>query len=284
MKHCSKITEAVIAAAALAFLFPFCFLAAGSFMGEDELQHYLGPILENTGGYAQISMIPTFPTIKAYVKVLLDTPEFFVMFWNSVKITAGILAGQVIFGTPAAWAFATGSFPFRKGLVWIYIVMMLMPFQVLMLPDYLVLRKLNLLDHISGLVLQGAFSAFPVFIMYRFFCGIPEDIIEAARLDGAGDFSLFWHIGLPVGKSGIFSAMVLGLLESWSMIEQPMTFLKTKNLWPLSILLPDIQKGNLGYIFAVSVLTFLPALLVFLTGGEYLEQGIEASSIKGKRS
>lgn len=280
MKHCGKCTEAVVFLFALLFFLPVLFLTAGSVMGEDELLGCLGPILGQGDGYAEMALLPSFPTARSYVKVLLDTPEFFVMFWNSVKITAGILAGQIIFGTTAAWGLAKGSFPGRKQMLWIYIALMLMPFQVLMLPDYLVLKGLGLLDSHWGLIWQGTFSAFPVFLMYRFFDGIPPEMIEAAELDGAGSFRIFWHIGLPLGRAGIFSAMVQGLLESWSMIEQPMTFLKTKSLWPLSILLPEIQKGTIGYAFALSVLIFLPALLVFLTGQKYLEQGIEASSVK----
>lgn len=280
MRHCRKCTEVLIFLFALLFFLPVLFLIAGSVMGEDELLGCLGPVFGQGGGYARMAVFPSFPTIRPYVKVLLDTPEFFVMFWNSVKITAGILAGQMIFGTMAAWGLAKGSFPGRKQLLWVYIALMLMPFQVLMLSDYLVLKGLGLLDSHWGLIWQGAFSTFPVFIMYRFFDGIPPEMMEAAELDGAGPFQIFRHIGLPLGRAGIFSAMVLGLLESWSMIEQPMTFLKTKSLWPLSILLPEIQEGKIGYAFAVSVLIFLPALLVFLTGQKYLEQGIEASSVK----
>lgn len=283
MRHCSKFVEAFVFVLAVLFFLPVFFLTIGSFMGEDELLHYLGAILGQKDGYAKMALLPSFPTLKAYVKILLDTPEFFVMFWNSVKITIGILTGQLIFGTMAAWGLSKWNFPGRKILLWIYIALMLMPFQVLMLSDYLVLKELNLLNTLWGLVLQGAFSTFPVFIMYRFFSGIPQEVMGAAKLDGANSFQLFWNIGLPIGKAGVFSAMVLGILESWSMIEQPMTFLKTKSLWPLSILLPEIRDGSIGYAFAVSVLTFLPALLVFTAGQGYLEQGIAASSVKDKR-
>lgn len=280
MKHCNKLVEVVILLFALVTIIPICFLIAGSLMGEDELILKLGAILESGDCYAELALLPTYPTIKAYIEILLDTQEFFVMFWNSVKITTGILAGQLIFGTLAAWGFAKWDFPMRKALLWLYIMLMLMPFQVLMLSDYLVLKQLNLLNNHWGLIFQCGFSTFPVFIMYRFFCGIPDELIEAAKLDGANAMKLFYYIGLPLGKSGVFSALILGLLESWSMIEQPMTFLKTKSLWPLSILLPEIRTGSIGFAFGVSVLTFIPALLVFLFGQEYLEQGIEASQVK----
>lgn len=283
MRYCNKLTEMFVFAFAILYFLPILFLIVGSFMGEDELLTYLGPILEQKDGYAKMVLIPSYPTFKSYVEILLDTPEFFVMFWNSVKITVGILIGQLTFGTMAAWGLAKGEFPGKKLVLWIYIALMLMPFQVLMLSDYLVLKELNILDNLLGIILQGTFSTFPIFIMYRFFYSIPQEVIEAAKLDGANSFRLFLNIGLPLGKAGVFSAMVLGLLESWSMIEQPMTFLKKKSMWPLSILLPEIQEGSIGYAFAASVLIFLPTLLVFLIGQEYLEQGIEATSVKERR-
>ena len=106
-----------------------------------------------------------------YVELLLDSPEFFVMFWNSVKLTAAILAGQLLVGTPAAWGFARYQFPGKKILFTIYIALMMMPFQVMMLSNYLVLDQMRLLDTMAGIILPAVFSTFPVFLMYRFFQG-----------------------------------------------------------------------------------------------------------------
>lgn len=116
--------------------------------------------------------------------------------------------------------------------------------------------------------------------MYRFFAGIPKSILEAARIDGAGKLQIFFRVGMPLGYSGIISALVLSFLECFSMIEQPMTFLKTKSLWPLSLLLPEIHGGNAGFSMCASFVTLLPAVFVFLIGQDYLEQGIAASAVK----
>ena len=121
-----------------------------------------------------------------------------------------------------------------------YVTLMMMPFQVTMLSNYLVLDQMGLMDTLWAVILPGAFSTFPVFIMYRFFTGIPEAVVESARIDGAGEWKIFLHLGLPLGSGGICSAMVLGFLECWNLIEQPLTFLKNKELWPLSLYLPDI--------------------------------------------
>ena len=110
------------------------------------------------------------------------------MFWNSVKITGGILAGQLLLGMPAAWGLARYKFRGRRAGYLLYIIMMMMPFQVTMLSEYLVLDRLRLLDTSAAVILPGMFSTFSVFIMYRFFCGIPESISDAARIDGAGGF------------------------------------------------------------------------------------------------
>lgn len=261
------------------FVFPIWFLIAGSFMGEGELNHLL-PIMTGTEGYASWRIFPQYPTLRFYVELLLDSPEFFVMFWNSVKLTAGILMGQILTGVPAAWGFARFNFPGKKIMFTLYIALMMMPFQVMMLSNYLVLDKMKLLDSLWGIIFPAAFSTFPVFIMYRFFKGIPEALMEAARLDGAGEISLFIKIGLPIGSPGIISVLVLGFLEYWNLIEQPMAFLKTKGLWPLSLFLPNINIQEAGLSLAASVIVLLPAVFVFLAGQDYLEQGIISTAIK----
>ena len=265
---------------ALLAAFPVFFLAAGSLMGAGELKELLQPVLTGGEGFASWKLFPRYPTLRSYVELLLDSPEFFVMFWNSVKLTGGILVGQLLVGVPAAWGFARFSFPGKKLLFIIYIALMMMPFQVMMLSNYLVLDSLGLLDTLTGIILPAVFSTFPVFIMYRFFEGIPEALMEAARLDGAGELRLFIRVGLPLGSPGIISAMVLGFLEYWNLIEQPMAFLKTKSLWPLSLFLPNINMEKAGLAFAASAVVLLPAVLVFLAGQDYLEQGIISTAIK----
>lgn len=271
----------IFVALALVVLYPIVFLIAGSFMGNDELGKYFGSVFLGKGGYAEFPLIPRFPTLKHYIEVFLDSPGFFVMFWNSVKITLGVLIGQLIVGTMAAWGFAKYDFPWKKGFFLLYVILMLMPFQVLMLSDYLVLDLISLTDNLWGIILPGAFSTFPVFIMYRFFKEIPDSLIQSARLDGAKEWQLFLYLAVPIGSSGIIACMVLNFLEYWSLIEQPLTFLKDKSLFPLSIFLPDITSvSKSGMAFAVSVITFFPAVLVFLGGQDYLEQGIMAGAVK----
>lgn len=259
---------------------PVIFLMTGSFLSDWEIWEALSPVFGGGEGFVDWKWIPGYPTMKHVVELLMDSPEFFRMFWNSVLLTAGILAGQIVFGMPAAWGLARYEFCGKKLVYAVYVVMMMMPFQVTMLSEYLVLDRLQLLDTRAAVILPGIFSTFPVFIMYRFFCGIPESILEAARIDGAKEWQLFWRIGIPLGASGIVSALVLSFLECWSMIEQPMTFLESKDLWPLSLFLPEIHSGNAGLCFCASFAALAPAVFAFLTGQDYLEQGIACESQK----
>lgn len=259
---------------------PLWMLISGSFMGAQEAAQNFAPIMENAGGSAVWPLFPRYPTLKPYVELMLDTPQFFIMFWNSCLQVFPIILGQVLIGAPAAWAFARYRFKGKKILFSLYIVLMLMPFQVTMVSSYLVLDNLSLMDTVWAIILPGAASTFPVFIMIRFFAAIPSAMIESASMDGAGHLKIFLRIGLPMGAPGILSAVVLGFLEYWNALEVPLTFLKDKTLWPLSLYLPAMSSDNIGVSMVASVIMLIPALLIFLFGQKYLEQGITASGMK----
>lgn len=262
------------------FCTPVLFLLTGSVTSRYELGQYLAPLSDAAKGFVYWKWMPDYPAFSHYENVLLFTPQFYVVFWNSVKITAFILAGQLLVAVPAAWAFAIYPFPRRRLLFTVYLVLMLMPFQVTMLSSYLVLNGLHLMNTHGAVILPAVFSAFPVFLIYRSFCGIPKELLEAARVDGAGEWQIFWRMGMPLASGGILSSAVLGFLECWNLIEQPLAFLKDQSLWPLSLYLPEISLDQAGYAFVASVITLIPALFVFLLGRDYLERGIAASALK----
>lgn len=270
----------LLSAAALFVWVPLWMLLSASFMGSREMVHNLAPVLNEEAGYAHWPILPQYPTLKPYVELLLDAPEFFTMFWNSCKQVFPIVAGQIVIGAPAAWAFARFRFRGKGVLYALYIILMLMPFQVTMVSSYFVLDRLGLMNTVWAIILPGAVSTFPVFLMIRFFAAIPSALTEAASLDGAGAWQIFIHLGLPLGVPGILSAVVLGFLEYWNALEQPMTFLKDQTLWPLSLYLPTVTAENAGASLAASVIMLTPALLIFLFGQKYLEAGIAASGMK----
>lgn len=269
---------------------PIVLLVTGSVMDPYEIREYLLPVFTQSEGYIRWKLLPDYPTFQNYGRLLFQTPQFFVLFWNSVKLVVCILAGQLLAGVPAAWAFAVYGAPDRtlRGrklsgsslLFTLYVVLMLLPFQVMMLSSYLVLDKLSLLNTHMAVILPAIFSTFPVFLAYGGFRAVPPQLLDAARIDGAGEFTVFLRIGLPLGRSGILSALVLGFLEYWNLMEQPLAFLEEKALWPLSLYLPEITWEQAGYAMCASLITLIPAAFVFALGQEYLEQGIVYSGLK----
>ncbi|MCL2202871.1 MAG: carbohydrate ABC transporter permease [Defluviitaleaceae bacterium] len=256
------------------------FMLMGTLMSVEELNATIGAALHDDGGRSFWPVLPAWPTLQPLARLLLDTPHFFVMFWNTFRLVVPSVAGQIVLSAPAAWALSRFRFRGRKLLITVYIALMLMPFQVTMVPNFLVIDRLGLMDNVLAVILPFAFSAFPVFIMLKGFDAVPHALLEAASIDGAGPVRTFLHVGLPLGLPSILAAMVLGFLDVWGAIEQPMTFLGDPSAWPLSLFLPQIVAEELGLAMAASLLMLLPAVLFFLFGQKYLELGIQAAGIK----
>lgn len=259
---------------------PLLMIPGGSLMDGAEIRRILSPILGEGKGFAVWHLIPVYPTLRHFCRLLIESPAFYQLFWNTVGMTAAILTGQLLVGLPSAWAFAAFRFRGRDFLFGLYVVLMLLPFQVMLLPQYIVLQKLHLYNHPAAVILPAVFSTFPVFIMYRGFTQIDVQIMEAARLDGAGEMQVFLRIGMPLGRMGIQAAMVLSFLEYWNLVEQPMAFLEEQAEWPLSLYLPQIAIDQAGFAFAVAVVVLIPALFVFALGQDALEEGIAYIGVK----
>lgn len=276
----SSLASIICIVAATLICLPLLMIPGGAFTDSMELRRMLAPVLMEQEGYASWHLIPVYPTIAHFYRVLVASPDFYKLFWNSVGMTTTILTGQLLIGLPSAWAFAAFRFRGRDVIFGLYVVLMLLPFQVMLLPQYIVLQRLNLYGNPGAIVLPAIFSTFPVFIMYRGFTGIDREIIEAARLEGAGEMQLFIRIGLPLGQTGIRAAMVLGFLEYWNLVEQPMAFLDQQKDWPLSLYLPKLGISQAGYAFVASVIVLIPAICVFAMGQDALEEGITYIGVK----
>lgn len=261
---------------------PLWFILSGALLPPDELRDTLGPALNigAEGAMARWHALPSWPTLQPLVELLLDTPQFFAMFWNTCGQVFPQVLGQLLVATPAGWALSRLRFKGRRALLTIYITLMLMPFQVTMVPNYLVLDRLGLRTTPLAVILPGAFSAFAVFIIARGFDAVPRSLLEAAAIDGANQRQIFWRVGLPLGVPGILSALVLGFLEAWNAIEQPMVLLANETQWPLSLYLSEITAQNLGVSLAASLIMLAPAVVIFQFGQKYLELGIQASGLK----
>ncbi len=254
-------------------LLPLFLIFINSFMAPDEAVLTYDGVL---GGkrFSSFVLMPANPSLIPFADLLLYCRSFYTMFWNSAAYTALITAGLLLAAVPAAWAFAKLYFPLKKIIFVIYMVFMMLPFQVTMLSNYFMLDRTGLLHTKWAFILPCIFSTFPVFIMTRFFSDLPDEWIEAARIDGAGSLQLLWHICIPAGKPGIAAVTVLMLLETWNTVEQPLFFLKDPSLFPLSLFFPALTADNFGSSFAAAIMMLLPPVLVFLCGRQELEAGI----------
>lgn len=268
-----------VAALGIGFILPVLILLSGSLADAQEWQERASALLLNTEGYVSWKWIPDYPTLEQYKRLLFYSPAFLKLFWNSVLMVGVILAGQFLIGVPGAWALASFRFKGRKLLFTVYVILMLLPFQVTMLSKYLVIRQLGLMDTRAAVILPAVFSTFPVFLIYRSFVNIPAELPEAARMDGAGEWQIFAYIALPLARGGVLSAFVLDFLEAWNMIEEPMAFLTDKSLWPLSLYLPEIGVSQAGFSCAASLVTLLVSLFIFRIFSDSLEKGIINSGL-----
>lgn len=264
----------------LAILYPVMLVILLSVQGSDELAGTISPLIQFMGEYADVHYLPQYPTLGHFTDLLIFTPEFYTVFWNSLLMVGVILVFQLVVAVPSAWAFARFRFKGKKLLFNLYVIFMLMPFQVTMLSQYIVLDRFQLMDTRWAVILPAVFSTFAVFLIYRGFADIPNDVADSARIDGANEWQILRYIGLPLGKHGILSCFVLSFLDYWNMVEQPLAFLKDKSKFPLSLYLPMMDLSNSEMMLAASVVTLLPAVFVFIIGQDYLEQGIISSALK----
>lgn len=261
-------------------ILPVIILISGSLTEEIEWQQRLVPLLVDAKGSISWKWIPDYPVLENFKRLLFYQPQFLMLFWNSIGMTGAILLGQLLVGIPSAWSFAVYRFRGRQLLFTVYILLMLLPFQVTMLSKYLVLKELGLLNTRLAVILPAIFSTFPVFLLYRSFCGIPQELLEAARMDGAGEGRIFIRVGLPLGQGGIMAAFIISFLEAFNMMEEPLAFLENQALWPLSLYLPEIGWNQAGTACVASLLTMTVSVLVFAAFRDSLEQGIVASGLK----
>jgi multiple sugar transport system permease protein len=274
-------------ALALAFIFPIVMTFTNSFMDETEIAANYSQIRALSSstaamaqGFATIKLIPDMVSLDQYYTVLVGSTSFLMMFWNSVRLTLPIIAGQMIVGSMAAYAFAMLKFRGQNALFFVYIITMLMPFQVTLVPNYLMADSLGLLGKYESIVLPGIFATFGVFLIRQFMSYIPMENMEAAKLDGAGHPTIFLKIVMPLCTPALASLGILSCIDNWNMVEQPLIFLKDANLQPLSLFLSKLNTGAFGVAFAASALFMLPILIIFLYGENYLVEGIQMSSLK----
>ncbi|MBQ8826188.1 MAG: carbohydrate ABC transporter permease, partial [Oscillospiraceae bacterium] len=220
-------------AAAIIFLMPTVLTIANSFMGSSEISANYGAVFSTTesGGKTYISekinlkFIPDMVSFSQYYTVLFKSPDYLLKFWNSVILVVPIVVFQLATAAFAAYGFARLKGRLKEMLFFIYIVVMLMPYQVTLVPNYLVSDALGILDTRLAIILPAVFTPYSVFLLSKIMRRIPDVLIEAAKLDGAGEMQIFRYIALPLCKSVIASVAILVFIDYWNMVEQPLILL-----------------------------------------------------------
>lgn len=287
-----EIFLATVFAGFFAFLFlaPIVLTITNSFMSATEISANYGTIFAttSTGGKVYIAekvnlkFIPDMVSFSQYITVLFKSPEYLLKFWNSVVLVVPIVVFQLTVAMLASYGFARYSGKLRSMIFFLYIILMLMPYQVTLVPNYLVSDWLNILDTKWAIWLPGIFSPFAVYLLTKFMKRIPTSVIEAAQIDGAGEWQIFRRICLPLCKGALASAAILVFIDYWNMVEQPLILLSDPEMHPLSVFLSKINSGEIGLAFAVATIYMVPSLFVFLYGEEYLVEGITyQGGIKG---
>ena len=280
---------------ALAFLAPTVLTVVNSFMTEEEISANYGvifgtgetvtdkqgntrPATQYMAKRVNLKLIPDKVSFEQYTTVLLKSPEYLLKLWNSIILTVPIVIFQVLIAAFASYSFARFRGKLKSAIFFAYVVLMLMPYQVTLVPNYLVSDWLGILDTRWAIILPAIFAPFSVYLLTRYMRRIPSSYIEAAKLDGAGYGRVFTRIVLPQCKGGIASLAILSFIDNWNMVEQPLILLSDESKFPLSVFLSKINELDLGIAFVSGVLFMIPAVLLYLYGENYLIEGIQSQS------
>ncbi len=276
--------------AALLFVMPTVLTIANSFMTSTEISANYGAMLENMtedkktyiSEKVNLKFIPDKVTFDQYKNVLLKNPDYLLKFWNSIALTVPITVFQMLLAILTSYGFSRYPNKFKSIIFFTYIILMIMPYQVTLVPNFLVAEKFNILNTRWAIILPGIFSPFSVFLLSKVMRRIPISYVEAAKLDGASELQILTKIHMPLCKGAIVSIAMLVFIDYWNMVEQPLVLMKDADMHPLSVFLSQINTGDIGLAFAVGTVYMVPTILMFLYGEDYLLEGITYSGgIKG---
>ncbi|MEC0310790.1 carbohydrate ABC transporter permease [Paenibacillus lautus] len=278
----------VMGVIAMIFISPIVITFTNSLMTELEIQINYGLIGQmnevipgRDGSFANLKLIPDKVSFAQYGKVFIDNPKYLTMFWNSVFMVVPIIVGQTLVAALAAYAFSKLKFRGRDSMFLVYVMTMLMPFQVTLVPNYIMVDKLGMLNSTAAIIVPGIFAAFGVFMLRQFMLDIPYAYIEAAKIDGAGNLRIFMTMIVPMIKPGLAALVILLFVDYWNMVEQPLVFLDDPFKQPLSVFLSRIKDSERGIAFAASMLYMAPMVMLFLYAESYFIEGIQLSGVKG---
>lgn len=221
-------------------------------------------------------------SLEQYKYILTENPVYLQMFWNSVLLTVSVAAGSVAVSLLGAYGFTMLHFRGKEIIFYFYILVMLLPQQVTLMPNYLVARFLGIEESYLAIILPAIFHPFGVFLLRQQMKMLPEECIEAAKIDGAGHKEIFSYLMFPLVKSGIISLVMLLVIEYWNLVDQAVIFITKIEKYPMSVFLAKISQEAAEISNAASTFYLIPVLALLCYGHEYLKDGIGLLNTGGR--
>jgi multiple sugar transport system permease protein len=251
---------------------PFLWMLLGSFKTQRELLQ------------ASPTLLPEDPTTANYERLWsrLDLPRFF---WNSTFIAVMITLGNLLFCSMVGYALAKLRFVGRNLLFLLVLGTLLVPSAVLLVPLFVLMARLELVDSLWAVILPAAAGPLGVFLMRQFMLGIPDDLIEAARVDGAREFTIFWKIALPLSVPALAALGIITFLPAWNALLWPLVVLTSQDNYTLPVALAIFARGQFqadyGLLMAGSVALVVPVIAIFLLLQKHFTESVTMTGIKG---
>jgi multiple sugar transport system permease protein len=263
-------TVVVLAAIALVIVFPFIWMLFTSLKPETQIAQYPPKLLPDTW------------TLENYVNVWSRIP-FARLLLNSIILAGGVTAISLLLDAMAAYALSRLDFPGRDAIFVIILIALMLPFQVMFIPLFVIVHDLGLLDSYSGLIVPRATNAFGIFMLRQFFMTLPRELDEAARIDGTSEWGIFWKIILPLSGPALATLAIFHFMYNWNDFLWPLLITSSTEMRTLPAglaLFVGQHVVEYGVVMAGAVLTLLPLLIAFLFAQRYFIQGIAMSGIK----
>ena len=267
---------------AVVVLLPVVLTLLYSFFSPAEIKAFLGTrgSFDETAWMA-VKLAPDMFSLSQYYHILIEDMTVLRYFVNSAMYACAILLGQALIIPAMAYALSRFRFPGRDAIFFAVIMLMLLPFQVTMVPNVLTLRRLGLLDTVWAIILPMTVSPFFIFLLRQYMVSLPGEMLEAAQIDGAGTVRCFFHVVLPVCRPMLGCAAALSFADCWNLVEQPLTYLTTHTeLYPLSVVFNQLTQESTGFEFAGAALYMLPALFVYLFFERDILEGVQLTELK----
>ena len=276
------VTRGILMLLALLMLVPVAVTFLYSFFSPAEIKAFM----QTRGSYdaekwMEVKLSPTVFSLTQYYEILIRDTSILHMFVNSAFYTVMILLGQAAVIPLMAYGLSRFRFRGRDAIFFGIIMLMLLPFQVTMVPNVLTLRAVGLLNTVWAVILPMWFAPFYIFLIRQFMLGLPNELLEAAQVDGAGTFRCYLHIVLPVCRPIIGAAVALSFADCWNLVEQPMTYLSQRmDLQPLSVMFNQLAETSSGIEFAGASIYILPALFIYLYFLKDILAGVQLTELK----